>query len=382
MPCNLKKCQTKQSESMETEPKGEETCAQTENVVSIETTETQTDFYQILGVDEDASYQEIKKKWLKLSLIYHPDKCDGNDEMFRKINLAYKVLSNPENRQKYNDSLAKTYDQLKDENRDTDYHVNEDFLKTVVEEDGDVAAEFDREKFMAAFESKRHQFKELNEVEVINEQDASEMPKTTVNDAYKLMADRDRELEQFRQEQQTDLRNFDPRHHKEQFNYVFNQFRQMTRTDLEESDMSDSIFAEKVNPNSNLEFAPVNFDYMSGQQTNSMLRDLTSSFSEQFGDGFNQQPVPVVTSQPKIAQSRLEELMAQRKLETEQIREEFDEKAKVLDDSDKLVMQTELLTPGDVNQVEAEIIDEVLQEVEAEEQQGISGEVEELPEEV
>ncbi len=49
--------------------------------------------------------------------------------MFRKINLAYKVLSNPENRKKYNDSLAKTFDQLKEENRDTEYHINQEFLK-------------------------------------------------------------------------------------------------------------------------------------------------------------------------------------------------------------------------------------------------------------
>lgn len=314
-----------------------ETCAQTENVVSIETTNTQTDFYQILGINEEASYDEIKKKWLKLSLIYHPDKCNGNDDMFRKINLAYKTLSNPENRKKYNDSLAKTFDQLKETQRDTGYHVNEEFMRNDKENPG-----FDREKFLETFENKRNQFKELNEINVITEKEADALPKNNANDMYKLMAARDNELEQFRQELRTDM--FDPRRNNEEFNYIFNQFRHMTRTDLEESENANSIFSEKVDPSCKLEFAPVSFDYKSISDTRNLINSLTTDFNQQYGDRFDQQPVPIVTSQSKTPLSKLEELIAQRKLDTQEIEDKFKQNAiNTIDDSNKLVMTSELL---------------------------------------
>lgn len=62
------------------------------------------DYYKILGVDKSASEQEIKKKFRKLSLQYHPDKNPGNEEAeekFKEINEAYQVLSNSKKRQEY-----------------------------------------------------------------------------------------------------------------------------------------------------------------------------------------------------------------------------------------------------------------------------------------
>lgn len=320
--------------SCSTIQKSEEPCAQTENAVSVETTESQTDFYQILGVDEDASYPEIKKKWLKLSLIYHPDKCDGNDEMFRKINLAYKVLSNPENRKKYNDSLAKTYDQLKDTNRDMKYHVNQEFLRQ--SEDDPNRATFDRKKFLNEFEHKRAQFQHLNDVEVINEEEAKSIPKKTIEE---LMAERNSELEQYIQQQKTEL--FDPRKNNEEFNYVFQQYRRMTRTDLEESNLSD--LANQMTPESQLDFSPVGLnDQRSVPNMHQMIKNLTSDFSHQFGE---QEPIPVVTTQQKIPQSQLDALIEARQRETEEICENFQEKVEnTIDDSDKLVVVDELIT--------------------------------------
>lgn len=60
-----------------------------------------TNYYDILGVSKDASYDEIKKSYRKLSLKYHPDKTGGEDTKFKEINEAYTVLSNPGQRENY-----------------------------------------------------------------------------------------------------------------------------------------------------------------------------------------------------------------------------------------------------------------------------------------
>lgn len=62
------------------------------------------DYYSILGVSKSASADEIKKKFRKLALQYHPDRNPGNDAAeakFKEISEAYEVLSDPEKRQKY-----------------------------------------------------------------------------------------------------------------------------------------------------------------------------------------------------------------------------------------------------------------------------------------
>lgn len=63
----------------------------------------QKDYYDILGVDEDASQEEIKKAYKKLAKKYHPDKNDeaGSEDKFKEIGEAYAVLSDEEKRQKY-----------------------------------------------------------------------------------------------------------------------------------------------------------------------------------------------------------------------------------------------------------------------------------------
>jgi DnaJ family protein A protein 2 len=56
--------------------------------------------YEKLGVEKDASAEEIKKAYYKISKTVHPDK-GGDPEEFKKINHAYEILSNPEKRQMY-----------------------------------------------------------------------------------------------------------------------------------------------------------------------------------------------------------------------------------------------------------------------------------------
>lgn len=62
------------------------------------------DYYQVLGVDEDAEQQQIKDAYRKLALKYHPDRNSGDPdaaEMMKSVNEAYAVLSNPQKRQEY-----------------------------------------------------------------------------------------------------------------------------------------------------------------------------------------------------------------------------------------------------------------------------------------
>lgn len=57
-------------------------------------------YYDVLGVNKDASQDEIKKKFRKLSLQHHPDR-GGDAEKFKEIGEAYETLSDTEKRQQY-----------------------------------------------------------------------------------------------------------------------------------------------------------------------------------------------------------------------------------------------------------------------------------------
>ena len=51
--------------------------------------------YETLGINKNASQDDIKKAYRDLSKKYHPDKKDGDEEKFKEISQAYEILKDP-----------------------------------------------------------------------------------------------------------------------------------------------------------------------------------------------------------------------------------------------------------------------------------------------
>jgi molecular chaperone DnaJ len=65
---------------------------------------TKADYYETLGVEKNASDEDIKKAYRKVAMKYHPDKNPGDksaEEKFREATEAYEILKDPQRRSQY-----------------------------------------------------------------------------------------------------------------------------------------------------------------------------------------------------------------------------------------------------------------------------------------
>ena len=65
---------------------------------------TKRDYYDVLGISRDADAAAIKRAYRKLAKKYHPDSNPGDktaEQMFKDVNEAYDVLSDPKKKKLY-----------------------------------------------------------------------------------------------------------------------------------------------------------------------------------------------------------------------------------------------------------------------------------------
>ena len=73
-------------------------------------------YYEILGVGYDATDDVLRKAYRKLAAEFHPDKqrdperAEEAAEKFKRANRAYKVLTDADKRQAYNDVITLLWD--------------------------------------------------------------------------------------------------------------------------------------------------------------------------------------------------------------------------------------------------------------------------------
>src|SRR6185437_2138533 len=66
------------------------------------------DYYEVLGIEKNASKDDIKKAFHKLAHKYHPDKGTGDADKFKELSEAYSILSDDKKRAEY-DSYGRVF---------------------------------------------------------------------------------------------------------------------------------------------------------------------------------------------------------------------------------------------------------------------------------
>ena len=102
-------------------------------------------YYEVLGVSENADISEIKKKYRKLAMKYHPDRNSGDEnatKKFREVTEAYEVLGDEKKREEYDYKRKNVQSQrrnknkkenVKDEFSQNDFTFGRDFFKSAKE---------------------------------------------------------------------------------------------------------------------------------------------------------------------------------------------------------------------------------------------------------
>lgn len=135
-----------------------------------------SDLFTILQLTAEATTDEIKSKYAELLLVYHPDK-GGDPKKFRDLQVAYKILSDPNKRAIYAKSLSSSFDDITKEYKDIKTGKSIDLGYLANEDDFDPnkgtteVQLIKKDKFMTGFENSRTENEKLmlNEMKKDNE---------------------------------------------------------------------------------------------------------------------------------------------------------------------------------------------------------------------
>ena len=102
-------------------------------------------YYEVLGVSKNADVSEIKKKYRKLAIKYHPDRNSGDGnatKKFREVTEAYEILGDEKKREEYDCRRKNIQSQRKNKNKkgnvknkfpQNDFTFGRDFFKSARE---------------------------------------------------------------------------------------------------------------------------------------------------------------------------------------------------------------------------------------------------------
>lgn len=134
-------------------------------------------YYYILGINSNASSEEIKKAFRKLSHKFHPDKNDGDkffEERFKEIQEAYETLIDDEKRRLYDIS------NIRDKAANEPFYVN--FEEEIKSEYGKIRQEKEKlKKEKEDFEKEKHYYKNENEKKNSQKSDEGNISKSPSN---------------------------------------------------------------------------------------------------------------------------------------------------------------------------------------------------------